>query len=429
MNSPPKTDNLSIWLEWLESLHIKNIDLSLERVHEVAMHLGICSLACPVITIAGTNGKGSTVATLEAIYLKQGYRVGAYTSPHLLCFNERIRINGESVKDSELVLAFQQIESLRRDVTLTFFEYTTLAGLILFKQSNLDIVLLEVGLGGRLDAVNIIDADVAVVTSIAIDHVDYLGDTREQIAFEKAGIFKPEKIAICGDFDPPVTLIEVAESHGCQFYLQGRDFHFASSENHWDWCFDKTLQLNQLPFSHLALQNVSTALMAYHCLQKQLPVTRENIDLAISEVWVKGRFESIQEKPLVIVDVAHNPAAALLLSEQIKVKLGSCSQVVAVFSALLDKDIVNIVRAVSKQIAKWYIAPVPTARSASADELYDKIRQGGGADIQVFGTITQAYEQAILSCRQSDCILVFGSFYTVAEVYSTHMSIYPNRKS
>ncbi|NNM58640.1 MAG: bifunctional tetrahydrofolate synthase/dihydrofolate synthase [Legionellales bacterium] len=421
INNPPKTDDLGLWLEWLETLHLKNIDLSLERIKQVATRLALNSLPCPVITVGGTNGKGSTVAALEAIYLRGGYRVGAYTSPHLLRFNERIRINGQQVSDQVLLSAFKQIEDHRGEVTLTFFEYTTLAGLLLFKQMDLDIVLLEVGLGGRLDAVNIIDSDVAIVTSIDFDHTEWLGDTREKIAFEKAGIFKHKKIAICGDFNPPASLLTVAASQECQLYCQGRDFYYEPDQNgkNGRWFFmneHSSEAVFYLPTPQLAFQNISTALMAYHCLSKHFPVNPLEINLAISEVKVEGRFECIRENPTVIVDVAHNPAAARMLSEQIQIKLSSYNNILAVFSALTDKDIVNIVRAVSKQITKWYIAPVSTLRRCEPDDLYNQVQQGGDVNIHVFDTITEAYSQALLSCGERDCILVFGSFYTVAEV-------------
>lgn len=413
----PDSNDLSVWLAWLEQLHIKNIDLSLERVRAVAQTLRLTEFLCPVIIIGGTNGKGSTVAILEAIYRNAGYNVGAYTSPHLLHFNERIRINGQDIDDLSIITALRVIEAARGSVTLTFFEYTTLVALWLFKQANLNIILLEVGLGGRLDAVNIIDADVSIVTSVDLDHMDWLGNTREHIGFEKAGIFRAGKAAICGDYRPPQTLIDHARHINAPLFCQNKAFHFNSddSRSSWNWQ-GPLLHFNALPMPHLAMQNVSTALMAYHCLADKLPATEPQIREAIATTKVKGRFQQISASPCVIVDVAHNPAAAKMLAENIRHHLSAYKNITAVFSALQDKDIIGIIKPLSTRINAWYLAPLACPRGSNITDLMSAVMAGGGVNLYAFDKINVAYEEALLHSTADDCIIVFGSFYTVAEI-------------
>ncbi|MFN7098497.1 MAG: bifunctional tetrahydrofolate synthase/dihydrofolate synthase, partial [Gammaproteobacteria bacterium] len=355
------TQRLSSWLSKLEKLSYHEELPSLDRVSQVAHTLGLSAFSCPVITIGGTNGKGSCVATLEAIYLAAGYQVGAYTSPHLLRYNERIKIDGQEVDDNSIVDAFQVIEKARGKTKLNFFEYTTLAALYIFKQTELDILLLEVGIGGRFDAVNIINADVAIVASIDIDHTDRLGHTREQIGFEKAGIFRQQKYAICGDFTPPQSLIDYANKIDTTLLCQGKDFYFNVNNllSVWEWRGPQ-VQLHALPIPHLAMQNISTSLMAYCCLAEKLPVSHQALQQAIASVRVNGRFQEVATQPKVIVDVAHNPAAAFMLSQRLKQELKPDCKINAVFSAVHDKDISSMVAHLAEQVATWYVAPLKT---------------------------------------------------------------------
>lgn len=299
---------LSEWLSWIDQVHAKEIDLGLERVKEVAEKLNVSSPACPVIIVGGTNGKGSTVAGLEAIYLAANYRTGAFTSPFLFKPNEQVRINGEVVTDQALCAAFAEVEEARGETLLTQFEYFTLATLVIFKEHSLDVMILEVGLGGRLDSVNIIDASIAVVASIGIDHVSWLGATREQIGREKAGIFRPEYPVVCGDFDPPASILEAAADLGAPLYCQGREFDFNETISDWSWQ-SETAQYNALPLNILAVQNMSSVLMVITLLQSKLPVTEDAIKKGLSSVKLPGRIQILNGATTTIFDVSHNPAA------------------------------------------------------------------------------------------------------------------------
>lgn len=414
LTSAPLLGDLNAWLQWIEQLHHKQIDLTLERVQSVATRLAVKNFSCPVIMVGGTNGKGSCIATLEKIYLYGGYQVGAYTSPHLLEFNERIRIQGQPVTDAQLITAFQQVEAAREEISLSFFEFTTLAGLLIFKQTPLDVILLEVGLGGRFDAVNIVDAAVSIITSIDLDHTDWLGNTREKIAAEKMPIYRAQAIAICGDSQPPSNVGDYAKKLNAHYYCQGKDFYFKQSSQHWDW-FTTHIQLKNLPLPQLLLENVSTALMAYCCLAEKLPVIQTDLYRAVADVQVAGRFQQISLQPPVILDVAHNPAAAKVLAERLQ-RLYPAKKVYAVFSALADKDVLEIIAPLKKHIDSWYIAPLAVPRGRSLDNLTEAFLVAGVDQVKNFENIKEAYQQAILHSTEENCIIVFGSFYTVAAV-------------
>ncbi len=415
--------SLSDWLNRLETLHPVTIDLGLTRVQRVAELMGLLQLDCPVITVGGTNGKGSTIAFLESIYRHAGYRVGTYTSPHLLRYNERIRIVGVDCTDEAIIQAFEQIEIARGDISLTYFEYGTLAALYLLKQAQLDLILLEVGLGGRLDAVNIINPDIAIITSIDLDHTDWLGNTREAIGFEKAGIFRANVPAICGDFNTPETIFDHAAKLGAPLYCQGKNFTFHQGSDSWSW-ESQSFRGEGLPLPFLAIQNASTALMAVTCLQSQLPVNIQSIKDGIAEARVLGRFQCIQAQPEVILDVAHNPAAANLLARRLQSQPIS-GKTYAVFSALQDKDSAGIVAHFKEIVAGWYVAPLDTPRGATLQQLNDALEHDvprlvrgilEAPYISPQASILAAYRQAILQCSPNDRIIVFGSFFTVAAV-------------
>jgi len=405
-----KYKSLNEWLTWIKALHIKEIDLSLERVAEIGARLSILRSDCPVITVAGTNGKGSCVAALEAFYLAAGYKVGAFTTPYLLRYNEQVRIQGYSVDDAWFCDAFDRItQACGQDISLTVFEYGTLAAFMIFKEADLDVWILEVGLGGRWDAVNVVDADVAIVTSIGIDHVEWLGHTRELIAIEKAGIFRKGKPAVCGDFDPPETLTHTP------LFCQGKDFGFKKMDTSWTWwCSNK--QLTALPIPTLLLQNMSTALMAMDLLQSRLPVNKEAIDKALTTVSLPGRVQVIPGDVPHIFDVSHNPAAVAPLIEYLKNNPIS-GKTYAVFSMLADKDILSTLNLIKSYINQWHIAPVESERATSLEKLSEYFEKTDIREVAKFESIKIAYERLKMYIKTGDRVVVFGSFRTVAEVY------------
>jgi dihydrofolate synthase/folylpolyglutamate synthase len=418
--------SLNDWLTRLESLHPKTIELGLDRVSEVAQRLGV-HFDCPVITVGGTNGKGSTCAMLESILLQGGYRVGLYTSPHLLRFNERARINGELVSDEALCKNFEAVEVVRGDVSLTYFEFTTLAILKYFANAGLDAVILEVGLGGRLDAVNLIDPDVAIVTSVDLDHQDYLGDTREKIGFEKAGIFRSGRAAICSDPSPPQSLIDHAAAIGADLWLFGRDFNYSGDRQQWNYG-GRQQRRNALAYPSLRganqLLNASAALAALEVLRERLPLGAQEVRSGLVMVELPGRFQVLPGRPAVILDVAHNPHSAATLAQNLE-QMGFHPYTHAVFGAMADKDIAGILAHLADRIDHWYLTDLPLPRAASAQSLAAALTEAGvrasdtaGAErsIQCFATPADAYAAARSRATENDRIAVFGSFITVAGV-------------
>ena len=432
MNSMPTT--LADWLSTLESRHPKAIDMGLERVARVRDALGL-KLDCPVITVGGTNGKGSTCAMLEAILLQAGYKVGLYTSPHLVNFNERARVAGEIVGDDALVEQFAAVEAVRGDVSLTYFEFTTLAILRLFSQSGLDAVVLEVGLGGRLDAVNAIDADVAVVTSVDIDHTEYLGVTREQIGFEKAGIFRAGRPAICSDPVPPQSLIDHAEKIGADLWLLGRDFNYAGDKQQWNYG-GRSVRRNALGYPGLRganqLLNACAALAALEALRDRLPLGAQEVRSGLAMVELPGRFQVLPGRPTVILDVAHNPHAAAALAQNLG-NMGFHPYTYAVFGAMADKDIDGIIAHMKPHVDHWCVTDLPMARAARAADIATRISEAGvdgnstanaEHSITTFATPAEAYANARSRAGENDRIAVFGSFLTVAGVIAARKSEY-----
>jgi dihydrofolate synthase/folylpolyglutamate synthase len=412
-------NTLAEWVSFISKVHAQEMELGLERVKEVAARLGLLSPRCPVITIGGTNGKGSCVAGLEAVYRSQGYNVAAFTSPYLIRLNEEIRISGKEASDEDFCAAFAKINTARGEIPLTIFEFNTLAALEIFHNAAIDVILLEVGLGGRLDAVNIIDADLAIVSSIALDHVHVLGDTRDLIAIEKAGIFRADRPAVSGDFDPPLSLLQRAEEIKAHLYCQARDFHFTENENSWDWQSPR-VTYQHLPLPSLALQNMSTVLMAVEFLQSKLPVTRQALDEAFKTVTLLGRIQIFAGAVTQIFDVSHNPAAASLLAKQLSA-IPCAGKTHAVFSMLADKDIVGTVQAINELVDDWYIAALPVPRAAPLSILQESFFKAKlDKQIKAYPDVAQAYQAAIDAAKSGDRIVVFGSFYTVAEVI-THV--------
>ncbi|RQS85106.1 bifunctional tetrahydrofolate synthase/dihydrofolate synthase [Burkholderia seminalis] len=427
---------LDAWLSHLERAHPVGIDMGLTRIGQVKAALQL-EFACPVITVGGTNGKGSTCAFLETILVRAGYKVGCHTSPHLLEFNERARVNGQNVTDDELLPHFEAVEAARTSlpapVSLTYFEFTTLAILHLFASRGLDAVILEVGLGGRLDAVNIIDTDCAIVTSIDIDHTEYLGDTREKIAFEKAGIFRAGKPAICGDPAAPQTLIDHAEAIGADLWLVGRDFRYeaqAGAERQ-QWSYlgrEKRYPALAYPALRGANQliNASAALAALEALRPVLPVSAQDIRLGLANVELPGRFQVLPGKPAIVLDVAHNPHAAAVLEQNLG-NMGFFPYTYAVFGAMHDKDIDGVLQHLKGEIDHWCVTDLPLPRAAAAEQLEAVLRKAGveeGPDssVTLYASPAEAFRDALKRASENDRIVVFGSFHTVAGVLAYRKS-------
>jgi dihydrofolate synthase/folylpolyglutamate synthase len=421
---PDASSPLSTWLSYLESIHSRPIDMGLDRVRQVADRLDL-KLDCLRVVVGGTNGKGSTCATLESILLCAGYKVGLYTSPHLLDFNERARVNGEIATDAQLTEQFAAVDAARGDVSLTYFELTTLAILRLFDQHELDVVVLEVGLGGRLDAVNIVDADCAIVTSVDLDHMDYLGDTREQIGFEKAHIFRPGKPAICADPVPPETLVEYAQSIGADLWRFGRDYNYSGDKQQWSYG-GRNQRRNAMAYPALRganqLLNAAAALAALEALRDRLPVPQQAVRLGLLQVQLPGRFQILPGQPTVILDVAHNPHAAAVLADNLG-NMGFHPYTYAVFGMLSDKDIDGVVEKLKGRIDHWLCAGLPGPRGLTGEALAERLRalgvpEGKDNSITAYNNPGDAYAAVEARAGEGDRILVFGSFLTVAGVLS-----------
>jgi dihydrofolate synthase/folylpolyglutamate synthase len=409
---------LAEWLDYIERIHPKSIQLGLERVAKVRDAMGRSSPAV-LLTVAGTNGKGSTCAMLESILLAAGYKVGLYTSPHLLRYNERVRLDGVPASDERLCAAFEAVERARRDVTLTYFEFGTLAAWEIFTSQRLDAVILEVGLGGRLDAVNAYDTDCALLTSVDFDHMDYLGDTRERIGYEKAGIFRAGKPAIVADRDPPRSVLDHAGAVGADIRLIGRDFGFLEQgEQGMYW--GENVRRGGLALPALRgrsqLANAAAALAALDALRARLPVAMQDVRNGFAQVELPARFQVLPGRPTVVLDVAHNPQAAGVLADNLA-GMGFHPATHAVFGMLKDKDIGGVCRALKDRFSTWFAADLAVPRGASADTLANALRAAGASgEVVCFKNPLEAYAAARKRSGENDRIVVFGSFHTVAEV-------------
>lgn len=410
--APAKDTNLALWLDYLMAIHPTEIDMGLARVSVVADRLGLRSWGdTKVVTVAGTNGKGTTCAMVEQVLLLAGHSVGVYSSPHILKYNERIRINGIDASDTQIVEAFVAINCARGDISLSFFEFATLAGLYLFKSSKPDVILLEVGLGGRLDATNIIDADIAVVTSIDLDHQEYLGDTRESVAAEKAGVFRASRPAIVGEPDIPATLLEVAKVKEAVLYCVGKEFSYQLNprdRNYWDFNGSKRV-ISHLPLPQLPLPNAATALAVIELGWPEISV--DIIKQAISNARLEGRFELVCEQPLIILDVAHNPHAARYLATRLNTL--KFKRLYALCGMLKDKDCTEVINILADQIDHWSFAALDTVRSASPQQLQAALRASGSSS--QYANLSDAWSDLSSTLTSDDAVIVFGSFYTVAE--------------
>jgi dihydrofolate synthase/folylpolyglutamate synthase len=417
MPAPLESATLEAWLAYLESLHPKTISLGLDRVEEVRARMGL-AFRCPVMTIAGTNGKGSTTAMLERILHCAGYRVGCYTSPHLLRFNERVRVGTVEATDAELIAALTQVEAARGKTLLTYFEFTTLAAMRLFIDAGIDVAVLEVGLGGRLDAVNIFDPDCAVLTNVALDHQDYLGSDRETIGREKAGIFRAVKPAVCADPSPPQSVLLAARELGADLRLIGRDFGFEPAALQWNW-WGRDSKRAALAYPALRganqLVNAATVLAALEAVAAMLPVSMQEIRDGLATVMLAGRFEVLPGRPTVVLDVAHNPHAAAVLAANLGSQ-GYFARTFAVFGMLADKDIAGVIQALKPRIDIWHCAGLPGARGTTGEALRQSLTAAGVSGVQMHENIAAAFDAARDEARENDRIIAFGSFLTVAEV-------------
>lgn len=394
---------LADWLAWQDSLHLSSIDLGLERIRQVAQRMQLLECEQPLITVAGTNGKGSTCAMLTQVLSLQGYRVGTYTSPHLLRYNERICIDAQPLADEPICAAFEAIDQARGDITLTHFEFGTLAAMYCFVQAQVDVIVLEVGLGGRLDACNLWDADVAIITSIGIDHVDWLGCSREVIGREKAGIMRAERPVICGDPQPPESIQAEAKRIGAQLWQLGRDF-----------------STQDVPQPSLAGEaqhrNAACVVTALQQLNNRLKVSAENLQQGIQTTRLQGRMQQLQQAPELFVDVAHNPAAAIELASWLK-NNPSDGKTIAIFSILADKDINGVLAAIQDQIDAWYLVPLSGNRAVDVGYLQDKLQlMTTNAQIQTYPDFPSVWNVVRNVTQTQDRVVAFGSFLVVSEM-------------
>ncbi len=414
--------HLQDWLAWQQTVHSQKIELGLDRIAEVANALDILQPNYQVITVAGTNGKGSIVAILESIYNQAGYRVASYTSPHLLHYNERIRVEQKNIDDETLCKAFDLVDQARGETSLSYFEFGTLAAMQIFNEVELDVAIYEVGLGGRLDAVNILDTNLAIVSSIGIDHVQWLGTTRESIGFEKAGIFRSHQPAICGDEEPPESLVKYAQELDSKLFLINKDYSYKRNENQ-TWSFHSSkLNWENLPMPSLygdaQVGNAATALMGLVSIDDKMPVTRQSVDRGLDNINLLGRFQRITGSCEIILDVAHNLDSAKVMVKNLQ-DLDPVAKTYAVFAVLADKDVDGIIDSVKGLIDKWFISQLDTERTLNCKKLQKILKQNcPDCNVQDYPSISEAYLAAKQAAGNSSRIVVFGSFLTVAEVLS-----------
>lgn len=405
---------LADWLAHVERLHPLGIDMTLARTRTVAQRMGL-RFTVPVVMVAGTNGKGSTCAMMESIALRAGYRVGLYSKPHLVHFEERCRLQGQMVAPEALLLHFQAVEAARGDITLTYFEFTTLAIMHLLSQALLDLVILEVGLGGRLDAVNIIDADVSIITSIDLDHTEYLGPDRESIGREKAHIMRSGRAAVVSDPMPPASVAEHAQAVGADLWLAGRDFAHGGDRQQWQW---KGRHRRYHALSYPALRganqliNAAGVLAAFEALADRLPITAQAVREGLALIELPGRFQIVPGQPVLVLDVAHNPHAVATLAVNLD-QMGFYPRTFAVFGAMRDKDLARVVQPLLPLVTEWHVCGLPTPRAATPAEL-ERVLQG--AAVVGHENPLEALQAALSAADPADRILVFGSFWTVGGV-------------
>ena len=412
---------LDQWLAHCEQLHPKTIDMTLERVQQIADRLGL-RYSVPVITVAGTNGKGSSCAMLEAVALAAGYRVGLYIKPHLVHFEERCRINGEMVAAADLLPHFAAVEAARQGVTLTWFEFTTLAIMRALAQAPLDLVILEVGMGGRLDAVNVVDADCALITSIALDHTEFLGDNREDIGREKAGVMRVGRPVVVSDPQPPASLQQRATDIGADLRQLGTDFNVQGDQQQWGWR-GRNQRFNGLAYPALRganqLLNAAGVLAVFEALRDRLPVNAQAVRQGMAMVELPGRFQIVPGQPTLVLDVAHNPQSVAALALNLD-QMGFYPGTHAVFGAMRDKDLATLLPHMMPLVDHWHLTDLPTPRAARATDLAALVQAATGngrqVTVQTHATPVAALKAAAAAADPADRIVVFGSFFTVGGV-------------
>lgn len=446
-------NTLQQWLSWQETLHSTEIELGLERVKQVYQRLYSTPFNIPVISVAGTNGKGSSVAMLESIYSQAGYRVGSYTSPHLIHYNERIRINQHPIDDASLCESFERIDIARQQpaskqpesvilnqevpepISLTYFEFGTLAAFDIFHraelENNLDVIILEVGLGGRLDVVNLVDADVALITSIGLDHTSWLGDTREKIGFEKAGIMRTNKPVVCSDLNLPESIQQHAKNTHAPLYRIGYEYDFKLGELDWQW-MDKDSIRSALPRPALIgehqYRNAAGVLKVVELLSLRLPVSQAHVRHGLMDVRVDGRCQIIPGEHTLILDVAHNPDSveclAQIVREMIKTNLAQnkTTRIHALVGMMKDKDLLDSLSPMSRLVNAWYLVKAPIERAAETQVLADIVSDFKPMSVMRYADISEAFSQMQSSAKNGDILLVFGSFYTVAAISPSWIS-------
>jgi len=411
---PNQQSSLNQWLDYLLAIHPSEIDMGLTRVSAVARRLEVIDSApAKVITVAGTNGKGTTCAMLASILRQADLSVGVYSSPHLLHYNERVQINQQDASDASLIEAFCAIEAARGDISLTFFEYATLAGLYLFKAAKVDVIILEVGLGGRLDATNMIDSTATIITSIDLDHQEYLGDTRELVGREKAGVFRPDCLAIVGEPDLPMSVTEYAHQIGTTLYRVGHEFDYHKDQSHSDqWHFTSMQQTySGLSVPKLPLANAASVVALLSHIWPH--ISQQQINQGLQQAQLAGRLEQVSEQPLVLLDVAHNPHAARYLAQQLQAYQGR--RIVALCGMLKDKDITSVLATLAEQISHWNFVSLDIPRGASAQTLRQALPNDACRDrASEFVDISSAWHAIQTTVKADDVVIVFGSFYTVA---------------
>ena len=418
-----KTKSLDAWLSWQQQLHASSIELGLERISKVAEKLQLTSPPFLVITVAGTNGKGSSVAMFESILSRAGFKVGAYTSPHFLKYNERVRIKQLPVSDDLLCEAFEKVESSRDNTSLSFFEYGTLAALSIFIKERVEIAILEVGLGGRLDAVNVLDNDLSVITSISLDHTDWLGEDREAIAYEKSGIMRPGKPAVCIDRNPPKTIANTAKEKNANLYQIGQDFDFRRQSKSWVFTDNDGCE-HEFPYPSISgrvqLHNACGVLMGIKLLQLSRDVKRDAYVEGLQNINILGRFQTIKGDVETLLDIAHNQESAMVLSENLS-ELRENKTLHAVFAVLADKDVASILNELDSLFCSWHISKPANARGLSVEALSNNLKKRHINDVHSYATVTSAYHGALNLAQRGESVVVFGSAFTVAEVLSLHV--------
>lgn len=418
--------SLADWLSWQETLHLSEIDLGLDRIREVAKKLDLCSPTFPIITVGGTNGKGSSVALFESILKAQGYKTGSYTSPHLIDYNERIKLNSTNTRDELIINAFEEIDKARGAISLTYFEFGTLAAMLIFTQQKVDIAILEVGLGGRLDASNLWDTSLAIITSIGIDHVDWLGDDREVIAVEKSGIMRRNIPVICGDLDPPHAILKEAKRIGAQLYQINNDFSYQKNTNNsWNW--EGLNNFYTLPLPALAgefqLNNSATVIAGLMAINNLLKIDINNIKQGLKYASIVGRLQTIHQRPEWLMDVAHNPHAAKQLAKHLNSNPVT-GKTIALFSMLKDKDIDQVISIMSSNIDQWHIVELEGLRSTHINNLEKAIsKQSPDKTVKTHQSFLDACKSLKSTSNLQDRVVAFGSFLVVSEVINAYHQI------